>query len=596
LKTWQVIVRAVRFVPWLWVGNLIGITGIFISFQAAGLATREFFNLLTGEAPARLGYWAIIAFLAAGGVARIVSLVLTVGTNVPLGYRIAALLQKNILGRILSLPGARALEQSPGEAISRFRGDVDTIRGFPLSFNDLIAGLIHGGIAMGVMFWIDERIAAISMVPMVAVMFLVYYVRSRVEGYSRAARKAAGFVTGYIGELFGAVQAVKVGRAEESMIGQFRKLNRDRSETALRDRLFDQILHAIFHNAVNISTAVIMIVAAEKMKSGSFTIGDFALFTYYLPALAEMTWMMGSLLVRYRRAGVAVERMETLMQDAEPGTLVNHGPIYVNEDTPALPAPEKTTSDVLQSVEVKGLSYTFPDSDNGVHDVSFSMSRGSFTVVTGRIGSGKTTLLRTLLGLLPKKDGDVEWNGETVDALDDFFVPPRSAYTPQIPWLYSASLSDNLLMGLPQENGFNVDDAISAAVMEDDLVDLDDGLDTVVGPKGVRLSGGQMQRTAAARMFLRHPELFVFDDLSSALDVETEKKLWDRMFDRRESEKSTCLVVSHRRAALRHADQIVVMKDGKLEAVGQLEDLLESCEEMKRLWTGDYSGDGSGEK
>jgi len=485
VKTWQIILKAVRYVPWLWFGNLIGITGIFVSFQAAGLATREFFNLLTGEAPVTFGYWSIIAFLAAGGVARIVAIYMTIGTNIPMMYRITTLLQKNILGRILSLPGARALDQSPGEAIS--------------------------------------RIAGLAVIPMIAVMFLVYYVRSRVEGYSRAARKAAGIVTGYIGELFGAVQAVKVALAEESMIGHFRKLNLDRSQTALRDRLFDQILHAIFHNAVNISTAVIMIVAAESMKSGSFTIGDFALFTYYLPALAEMTWMLGSLLVRYRRPGVAVERMERLMQDAPDGTLIEHGPIYVNNDAPSLPASERREEDALQTVDVERLTYTFPDSENGIADVSFALKRGSFTVVTGRVGCGKTTLLRTMLGLLPKDSGDIKWNGKTVDDLDDFFVPPRSAYTPQIPWLYSASLTDNLFMGLPEGNGFSVEDAIAAAVMEDDLKDLDDGLDTVVGPKGVRLSGGQMQRTAAARMFLRQPELFVFDDLSSALDVETEK-------------------------------------------------------------------------
>ena len=139
MKTWQIIVNAVRFVPWLWIGNLLGITVIFVSFQAGGLMTREFFNLMTDEAPARFGYWTILAFIVSGGVACLGGMVLTVKTHIPLMYRIAALLQKNILGRILSLPGARTLDQSPGEAISRFRGDVDTLRHFPLSINDLIA-------------------------------------------------------------------------------------------------------------------------------------------------------------------------------------------------------------------------------------------------------------------------------------------------------------------------------------------------------------------------------------------------------------------------------------------------------------------------
>jgi ATP-binding cassette subfamily B protein len=113
---------------------------------------------------------------------------------------------------------------------------------------------------------------------------------------------------------------------------------------------------------------------------------------------------------------------------------------------------------------------------------------------------------------------------------------------------------------------------------------MEHGLDTVIGAKGVRLSGGQRQRTAAARMFVRDPELLVFDDLSSALDVETERTLWERVFARADV---TCLVVSHHRPVLRRADQIILLKDGRVEATGTLDGLLEETAEMRRLWEGD---------
>lgn len=589
-KTWEYLWQLIRFRPWHYLALGVLETLFFGVFpQMIGWITHAFFNTLTGDEPARMGVGGLIALLAATAIARVAAIFADVAVYFNFMYTIAALLRKNLFEHILKRPGARAVPGSPGEAISCFRGDVDEIARFMAESLILTGFGLFALVAVVVMLRINSRMTLIVFLPLTIVVVVANLAMKNIEKYRQANRQATGRVTGFLGEMFGAAQSVKVANAESRMIDRFRQFNETRRKAGLKDRLFGALLDSVFHNTTNLGTGVILLLAGQAMQAGTFTVGDFALFVYYLGFVTDFTALIGVRWAWYRQVGVSLERLAKLLQGAPPKTLVEHGLVYMRDKLPDVPHVRKTGAHRLETLEASGLTYKYPDTGRGIKDVHLRLERGSFTIVTGRIGSGKTTLLRTLLGLLPKDAGEIRWNDEIVEAPAAFFVPPRSAYTTQAPLLFSESLRDNILMGLPEEE-VDLDAAIEQAVMEQDLAELEHNLDTMIGAKGVKLSGGQRQRTAAARMFVRAPELLVFDDLSSALDVETERTLWERVFKR---SNATCLVVSHRRPALRRADHIIVLKDGKVEAEGTLDTLLERCEEMQRLWKGELEPDGA---
>lgn len=548
-----------------------------------GLVSAAYFDALT-EGMEVNTLTLLVAALLAYALTRSVFIFVAMRNHGSLLFRAAATIRKNLLVRIYELPGAVGPSETPGEMVSRFRDDVEhVIEPFDL-FVDFVGALVSGVISAAILWSIDPVITVVIALPVLVVGIVSNRTGGLVRRYRVQARDATEAITGFLGETFAATQSVKVAGAESHMLKHFMELNDVRKKMMVRDRTLTAVLIAVFRNTVNIGTGLILLLAAGRLTatgSAGISLGEFALFVFLLQLVSESAYFYGVFIARAKQASVSLERLASSMSGEPWQRLIDRTHLGIDDETQ--PEPQPGDPGRFESLSVRNLSYRYKDSDNGIEDVNLDIAIGEFVVVTGRIGSGKTTLLRTVLGLLPREGGTIRWNGEVVEDPSTYLVPPRVAYTPQVPRLFSMSLRDNLVLGAVLEDG-QLDESIHIATMHHDIELMPEGLETLIGPRGVRLSGGQIQRSAAARMLTRMPQLLVLDDVSSSLDVETEQTLWLRLYEARES--IATLIVSHRHAALAQADRVIVMDRGRVVAVGTARELAQTSDTFQAIWEG----------
>ena len=577
---WWVLARLVRNQPVRWTCSLLVWVTIWTMPVLLGVFTQRFFDGLTGE-----GGWpldTVVVAIVVWTAAFLVAMITGIRLHARLMVRGRTSVQRAMLGWILGLPAASPVAESAGEVVSRFRDDTEHLQeAFDFSV-DFVGSVLAAIVTFAVLASIAPVLAIAGFVPVVFVVVAVWGLGNRIRTYRTAARDTTEAVTGFLGESFGATGAVKVAGAEDALLARFGTLNDHRRRMMVRDRTLSAGVDALVNNTADVALGLVLLLAAGAIGASGpdgLTVGEIALFTVLLGRITFGAYMTGQFLARVQQAGVSVDRMVRLLPGASTDDLLVH---HVLEDpmTAAAAAPAAGGRTDVPLLELDGVTCRYGTDTGGVVDVDLVVREGELVVVTGQVGAGKTTLLRAALGLLPLQAGEVRWRGEPVRDAGEL-GPPRTAYTPQVPRLFSMDLRDNLAMGLEADDDA-LHAAMRAATLDVDLAAMPDGLATMVGPRGLRLSGGQVQRSAAARMLLRRPELLVFDDLASALDVETEAQLWDRLFAG--DEPVTALVVSHRRPALLRADVVVVLEDGRVVDTGTADELLGRSATFRELW------------
>ena len=545
-----------------WLGWALFLLFFLVPLGVGWSLGRAFTALEAEDAPAVYRWTAAFVALEIGRMATLHWAVM-VWTRV--WMHMLTFLRANLLAAQVASGGPEAGRPvgSAGEAITHFRDDAEDVARLVDGMVDVSAGLVFTVLAAFVLGSVNAAGAAVLIGPLVAVAIATKALDARIKRYRTADRAATAAVTGLVGDVMAAATTVKVNDAATPMLARLRSLVDRRRTTAVQDRVLEEAVQALSRGAADVGLGLVLLVGAGALASGALDVGDLALFVAYLGWLSFLPRMVGRVLARQKQAGVAFGRMSDLVANGDVRNTVQprHLPIDVGQSR-ARPAPARPRRVPLERFDIVGLSAVYP-SGAGVRDVSLSIARGEFVIVTGPVGSGKSTLLRAVLGLAWQAEitGELLWNGRVLLDPAAFLVPPNAAFLPQVPQLISDSLADNISFG--DAAHADIERAIELAVMGADVAAMPDATSTLIGPRGLRLSGGQRQRLAGARAVVHRPELVVLDDLSSALDVETELQLWTNLADA----GMTVLAVSHRAVAFDRADRVVRLDAGHLATV-----------------------------
>lgn len=450
---------------------------------------------------------------------------------------------------------------SAGEAITHFRDDPRDVAELIDSWVDVSGGLLFTVIAVAVLGAVSPVATLVILVPLASVAVVTKVLDVKIKAYRTADRAATAAFTGLLGDVMASATTVKVNATVEPALAKLQGLADRRRHTAVRDRVLEDGLLAFSTGSGDLALGLVLLVSVSAIRSGQLGLANLALFVTYLTYLNFLPRMLGRMISRHKQSEVAFGNMRQLVGQRDANRTATHRPLPIDTPSVTRARAEVGTRRPLEVLEVEGLGATY-EGGGGISGVSFVLPRGSFTVIAGPVGSGKSTLLRVLLGLEwnAKLEGSVRWNGEEVADRAAFFVPPNSAFLPQVPQLLSDTLHANVALGDREVGAEEMAKAIRLSALQSDVAEMSEGAETLVGPRGLRLSGGQRQRVAAARALVRMPELLVLDDVSSALDVETELELWRNLSEA----DITVLAVSHRKVAADLADQVLTFQNGHL--------------------------------
>jgi ATP-binding cassette, subfamily B, multidrug efflux pump len=451
--------------------------------------------------------------------------------------------------------------QRTGDLMSRVINDISAVRMMlgPGVLNFVNAPL-YFVYALVLMLSMDVRMTLAVLAPFPLLIFAVAKFRGRILKSSLEVQQQMSVLSSHVQENLSGMHVVKAYTQEGFQTREFIALNEDFQAKSLELARMRGIVTPMMQGFNALTVLIVIWYGGIRVIRGDLLVADIVAFAAYLNVLAWPTAAFGWMLSLVERGRAAMKRLEEILKTV-----------------PAIASPQEPLPirRLKEGIEFRNVSFAYSRQQNGhaaIENINFSLPVGRSVGLVGRIGSGKSTVAQLVPRLFDVSSGAILMDGQDIRKLSLHDLRKTLGYVPQDPFLFSTSLRRNLAFGRDEVSDEELARAVSIAKLDRDLEIFPQGVNTMVGERGVTLSGGQKQRATLARALLMDPPVLILDDCLSSVDAQTEAEILHGL--RMILKEKTCLIISHRISAVREADEILVLDEGKIIERGSHEELV----------------------
>jgi ATP-binding cassette subfamily B protein len=452
-------------------------------------------------------------------------------------------------------------QEKVGGLMALYTNDIEAVRQiFGPGILMLVDGIALGGFALVRMFRLNAVITLYAAIPMLFMMIILVFVLKNFQKVSKKRQESFETLSDYTTESFSGLSVIRAYVKELQQAAVFQMKSNDLRIKTIGLVKYLISLQLIISATINIIVLFIVVYGSfEVLRAQNLTVGELTVYLAYFFSLIWPTMALAGFFAINSQAKASAERMNA----------------YLNTEVTVKDKEGLVSKTLIGDIELKGLSFKYPDGDSDVlKNVSFKIKKGQMVGILGRTGSGKSSLVDLFLRTHNVNEGQLFIDGYDVMDLKISDVRALMGYVPQDNFLFSETIENNIAFSFDDEAHANIVEAATLSDVHDNITGFKDGYQTMLGERGVTVSGGQKQRLSIARAIAKDPEILILDDSVSAVDTKTEEAIIKNLFKIRKNK--TTIFIAHRISTVKHMDLIILLDKGSLVGMGTHEDLLKS--------------------